>query len=386
MWEHDHSTTVTESKVRKGHKTSGRHTKDPKPNHSMTPSGSRVKEEPETSHGQKEKRTSSPQTKIKANTKERLIDAYAVPIKSWFSLWGVIQSVLWIASLLLCFSILLKFALSQKASVSNTQPHSSLRNVLQSHDLIVSKSHSDTVFVALNRLTSGPTLDNAGNEISINESPVAVLGITSKFTRGIQQVDLLGSFIGRQLSPAIKTNVRTGNCSLLALTQPIAQTAQTHFRDTLDSLNAILSSHDHAVSALKVSRFGVQQALNNADKELRTGFGLWSQKSDKESGDEKNRHVAEMETWRDVLDDAIERLLIGREIVNLKVNIYGGSSADFDILVEELDRMAGTEGLIESRCGVSEAEVVERLFKVTVSKAADDVEGTQSFEEYFNAI
>lgn len=380
---HGHSSTATGSKVKEEHKRSRRHAQDPKPSHSTTLSGSRVKEELETSHGQEGKRPSSPQAQTEANKEERQVDTSAVLVTTWFNLRGIIQSVFWIAFLLLCFITLLRLAPSKEASAWNAQPRSSLTSVLPSHDLAVVKSHSDTVCFALNRLALGPTLDNASGDISFNESRVAVLNNTSKLTRGIQEVDLLGSFIARELSPSIKTNVHTGNCSLLASTRPIAQTAQVHFRDTLDSLSEILSSHNDAVAALRASRLGVQQALNNADKEVRTWTAFWGQKGDKESGNEKRRHFTVMETWRDMLDDAIERLLTGREIVSLKVNRYGLASADFDILVERLEMMAG---LTESHCGISEVEVVERLFKTTVSKAANDDKGAPSFEGYYDAI
>ena len=221
--------------------------------------------------------------------------------------------------------------------------------------------------------------------MSLSRSRSAVLDIAPKISRGAQQLDLLGSFLGRELCPSIKTNVHTKNCSRILSTRPIAQTARIYFRDASDSLNGILSAHDNAIDTLRADRSDIQQALDHADKKVRKWYALLYQKDDKEVGEDKRRLFAERTTWWDTLDGAIEELLTGREIVSRTMNRYSDSSAGLDVLVQTLDEMAGREGLTRLHCGISEAEGIERQFKEVVAMAASDDEG-QSFEKYYDAL
>ena len=388
LWGPGHSTAATGSKIKKEGGRSRRPAKDRKHGHSMTPLGSEPIEGPRTSHEREEKVPSSPHqetTPVEVDKGKGRVGSTPAWITSYD--WrDVVTSVVYI--ILLYIIILLAclgFFSGDKASVPNAQPRSSLRNVLQCQDLILAKSHSDSVCFALHGLPSGLPLDSAGSEISFDEPRFAIDDVASKLSRGIQQVDLLGSLIGRQLSPSIKANVYTDNCSLVASIRPIAQTAQVQFRDALDAFNEILSSCDHTTTALIASHLGVQQAMDHAEEELRSWETPWKS-IDKDDGAKKRRDNEEMKTSRGILHDAIESLSSVKEIVNHKVGRYRRSSAEFDILVENLDMMARTEGSTQSRCGIAEAEVVERQLKVTVSQASSDVEGTQNFEEYYNAI
>lgn len=151
-------------------------------------------------------------------------------------------------------------------------------------------------------------------------------------------------------------------------------------------MNEILSAHDNAIAALQAYRLRVQQTIDNADRKARPlliKVDSWSRKG--KEGEENRRRDTKRTVWRDKLDSAIEGLSTEREIVNLKINKYSGSSADFDVFLQILDRITNkTEGLTQSYCN-SEAEVIERGFKEAVTKAANDDEG-QSFEEYYNAL
>ena len=382
------STAATGSEIKKEGERSRRPAKDRKHGHSTTPLKSETIEEPRTSHEREEKVPSSPHqqtTPAEADKGKGRVRSTLAWIKS-YDYRKVVTSVVYIIVLYIIIIIAcLGFFFGNKASVPNAQPRSSLRSVLQSQDLIIAKSHSDRVCFALNRLPSSLPLDSAGSEISFDEPRFAIDDVALKLSRGIQQVDLLGSLVGRQLSPSIKANVHTDNCSLVASIRPIAQTAQVQFHDTLDAFNEILSSCENTITALIASQVGVQQALDHADKELRSWDSIWKSR-DKDDGAKKRRDFTEMQTSRGILRDATESLSSVREIVNLKVGRYRRSSAELDILVENLDMMARPEGLTQSRCGIAEAEVVERQLKVTVSQASSDVQGTPNFEEYYNAI
>lgn len=105
------------------------------------------------------------------------------------------------------------------------------------------------------RAIRGLSLDGAGSEVSFNEPQFAIDDEASKLFRSIQQVNLLDSLIliDRRLSSSINADVRTGSCSLVALIHPLAQTAQVHFHDTLDTFNEILSSCDNTMAAPRAS-------------------------------------------------------------------------------------------------------------------------------------
>ena len=380
-WRPGRSVDPTNSKVKdehpgpelkEEHLRSRRHATDPQHHHSMTPSRSEVKEEPETSHVPRGNRDVSPQSRTEANEEAN------EEARSWCSLPGLVLCIA-------VFGIAVWVAASTTASGSDPQPPSSGRSVLQSHDLAVAKSHVYTVSRALNRPPSGLTLDDAGGQVAFDQSRSAVLDLASKISRGSQQIDLLGSFLGRELCPSIKTTVHTHNCSRIASTRPIAQAARIHFRNACDSLNEILSAHDHAIGTLRAYRSDIQQALDHADKKARQWYALLGREDDQEAGGDRRRLFAERTTWWDTLDTAIDELSAGREIVRRKINKYNDSSAGLDVLVQTLDEMAGREGLTRLHCGISEAEGIERQFKEVVARAASDDEG-RSFEEYYDAL
>ena len=358
----------TDAVVKEEHTRSRRHAMDLKHRHSVTPSRPKVKEEPQTSHVREEDRHASPPPQTEANQK----------VKLWSSLWSI---VCWIAII----GAMAWFASRPTASVADPQPHPSWRSVLQSHDLAVAKSRVNIVGRALNRPPSGLTLDDAGGELSFNQLRSAVLGLASKISRASQQVDLLGSFLGRELCPSIKTNVHHGNCSGIVSTQPIAQTARIHFQNTSDSLKEILSAHDHAMDTLHAYRSDIQQAVDSANEKARKWSALLGQEDEQEVGEDRRRLFEERTRWLKTLDDAIEELLIGRKSISWKVDRYSDSSAGLDVLVETLDEMAGREGLTRVHCGISEAEGIERQFKEVVAVAAGE-EGGRSFEEYYDAL
>ena len=212
-----------------------------------------------------------------------------------------------------------------------------------------------------------------------------MLDIVSQISRASQQVDLLGSFLGRELYPSIKTNVHNGNCSRIVSTRPIAQIARIYFRNTSNSLKETLSAYDHAIDTLYAYRSDIQQAVDSANKKARKWSALLGQEDDQEGGEVRRRLFEERTKWWKILDDAIEELLVGREIISRKVNRYSDSSAGLDVLVETLDEMAGREGLTRLHCGISEAEGIERQFKEVVAVAAGEDEG-RSLEEYYDAL
>ena len=358
----------TDAVVKQEHTRSRRHVMDLKHRHSTTPSRPKVKEEPQTSHVREEGRRASPPPQTEANQK----------VRSWSSLWSILA---WIAII----GAMAWFASRPTAAVSDPQPHPPWRSVLQSRDLAVAKSRVNTVGRALNRPPSGLTLDDADGEVSFNHLRSAVLGLASKISRASQQVDLLGSFLGRELYPSIKTNVHNGNCSRFVSTRPIAQTARVYFQNTSDSLKEILSAHDHAMDKLYAYRSDIQQAVDSANEKARKWSALLGQGDDQEVGEDRRRLFEERTKWWKMLDDVIEELLIVREISSRKMDRYSDSSAGLDVLVEMLDEMAGREGLTRLHCGVLEAEGIERQFKEVVAMAAGEDEG-RSFEEYYNAL
>ena len=358
----------TDAVVKEEHPRSRRQAMDLKHRHSITPSRPQVKEERRTSQVPEEKRHVFPQSQTEANEK----------VKSWFSLWSII---FWIAVI----GAIAGLASRPTASISHPQPHPSRRSILQSHDLANAKSRVNTVGRALNRPPSGLTLDDAGGEVSFNQLRSAVLNLASKISRASQQVDLLGSFLGRELYPSIKTNVYHRNCSRIISTRPIAQTARIYFRNTSDSLKEILSAHNHVMDTLYAYRSDIQQAVDRANKKARKWSTLLVQEDDQEVGGDRRRLFEERTKEWKMLDDAIEELLIAREISSRKMDKYSDSSAALDVLVETLDEMAGREGLTGLHCGISEAEGIERQFKEVVAMAAGEDEG-RSFEEYYDAL
>lgn len=388
LWEPGHSTAAPGSEIKKKGGRSRRHARYQEHGHLMTPLKSETIEGPQTGHGREEKDPSSLHQQARPAEADRGKGLMG-SILAWtpsYDLRKVVTSAVCVILPYIIIIACLRFFFGNKASGLNAQPRSSLRSVLQSQDLIIAKSHSDSVYFTLNSLPSNLPLDSAGSKISFDESRFSVDDVALKLSQGIQQVDLLGSLIGRQLSPSIKANVHTDNCSLAASIHPIAQTAQVQFNDTLNAFDEIRSSYDNAVTVLTASRFGVQQALDHADTEMRSWNIKMLKWNFEEDGEKKRRDFTEMETSRRILKDAIESLSSVRETVNLKVGRYRRSSAELDILVENLHMMTRTEGKAPSRCGIAEAEVVERQLKVMVSQASSDVQGTQSFEEYYEAI
>ena len=378
--ESGHWTAATGSQVNKEREQNRQHARHPKHSHSTIPLSPEVKEEPRTGHEGEEQRPLFPHQQTSqtgANKGKGRVGATPALITPCTSVLSVIL-IPWI------IIAVLVSVFDKTASVLDTQP-SLLRSVLQSRDLAVAKSHTDSVCFALNRLPTGLALDDVDGGISFDEPRFAINDVTVKVSRGVQHVDLLGSLIGHRLSPAIKANTHTGNCSLVESIRPIAQAAQVQFRDTLDLFEQILSSYDTTVAILRASQSGVQQALNRADKELRGWHRIWAPE-DKEAGPKRKRAFVEMQTWQGILSDAVQNLSSGREIVELKIGRYRRSSAEFDVLVESLDVMAMTQELTVSGCGTAEAGVVERQLKVTVSEASSDVQEMQGFEEYYNAI
>lgn len=222
IWKPGRSTTVTGSEVKKEPKNSRRGAKDSKHGHLVTPSGSGIKEKFKTRHVSQEKRQCSPHSQPQTNEEERQVETIVTSVKPWYNFRSIMGFLFCILFFLVCFGAIPWDILSQGGSASKA--HSSLRSVLQSRDLVAAKSYSDTACRALDRLPSGLALDNDNNEKLFNESRSTVFNITSKFSRDTLQVDLLDTFLGRELSPSIKANVSIGNCSLIVSARPIVQT------------------------------------------------------------------------------------------------------------------------------------------------------------------